>query len=360
MISAKFSWNRLIIDLYSMDQKYKQKWNKITFTVFYGSETKMNSWLEEYKIELKKDMIYSWEDKIFLDLDEIKDSYRWQKIFIWYYLEVNFWKKFFVFKDKKDIDIIYENQKVFDFKNLKKEKKNYNFKDEYSYKKIIKNMTLLRKSLLIIFFIIFLAWFYIIFGRWTDDWFVLIWLWFLFFLITFFTAWRSYFSWKIKDDVKEWYFLRDIISWKIKRNLEELKVQLFAYNSEKWKYEESNGSTTRIVYFNRDVWNILLYEKTFNNLKAGDKLENFLDWKLDCEKIYKNLYSTIDITNDMWLFLNLELKIISKNYKDIDLRKEINLEKDKFLKFSREKVIKNTNIYQEKREKYNFNSDFFE
>jgi hypothetical protein len=48
--------------------------------------------------------------------------------------------------------------------------------------------------------------------------------------------------------------------------------------------------------------------------------------------------------------LNLELKIISKNYKDIYLKREINLEREKFLKYFKEEKEKNNN----------FNSDFFE
>jgi hypothetical protein len=352
MISAKISENKLIIDLSWMNQKYKEKWKKITFTLFYGVETKFNSWLEEYKVEFKKEIIYSWEKKVFFKLNEVKYWYIWKKIFIWYYLEVNFWKKFLIFKDKKNIDVIYNDKRVFNYKKLKKNK--YNFKDTYSYKEIIKNMTLLRKSFLIIFVIIFFVWFYLYKQTWDDKYFVLMWYSFVLFLVTFFAAWKSYFSWKIKKDIKEWYFLKDIITWKIKKNLEELKIKLFAYNSEKWKYEDNNGSSTRIVNFNTKIWGILLYEKKFVNLKAWDKIENFLDWKLDCEKIYKNLFPTIAILDDMWLFLNLELIIISKKYKDIILKREINLEKEKFLEFHKEKKAKNNNIDN------NLNSDFFE
>jgi len=117
-----------------------------------------------------------------------------------------------------------------------------------------------------------------------------------------------------------------------------LKIQIFAYNSEKWNYEVNNISTTRTVRFNTEVGNVLLFEKTFNDVKAWTDIKNILEWKLDFSKIYTNLFPSIEITESMWLFLNLEFRLISKNYKDIYLKKEINLDEKKFILNKKKKI----------------------
>lgn len=354
MIKAYFENNKLIIDISWMEEKYKEIGKKITFTLYYGTEYTWNDWWDSYSIESKKEIEYSWKDEIVLEIDEVKKWYRWNKVFIWYYIDVNFWKKLLIFKDSKEIDISWREEVVFYSSDLKQNSKYSNNKDEYSYKKIFKNLSIIKKIFFLLFLIIPIIWAYLFFIKWEDYWIWISIFWIIAFLILFFTSGRWYFKWKLKENIQDWDNINSIIEWKINLDLEELQIQIFAYNSEKWNYEINEGSTTRTVWFNTQVWNVLLFDKTFNNILSWTDIQNILEWKLDFSEIYTNLFPNIEVTNDMWLFLNLEFRLISKNYKDIYLKQEMNLNKDKFISKNN---IKNSS---DKVENNNLNSDFFD
>ena len=367
MIKAHFEWNKLYIDISWMQKKYKVNGKKIKFILFYGEECLMGGWLEVYSVQTEKEIEYFGEDEIVLELDEVKIWYRWTSIYIWYYIEVNFWKRFLVFKDSKDIDISWRDNFVYYKETLSKNWK-YNYKkDIYSYKKIIKNISNTRKIIIWVSFLLLILVWYIIYWLWNEDFWIFLWaISIITILITFFTAWRWYFSWEINKNIKDWNKLSNLISWKINNNLEELKIQLFAINSERWEYEVDSGSTTRTVNFNKTVWSILLHEEKISNIKAWTNIKDLLKWNIDFWDIYLNLFPQIKINQDYWLFLNLELRIISKNFKDINYRVELDLDKNRF---TTKKWLKNNkidNFSQSKKENIsieknnNFNSDFFE
>jgi len=367
MIKAHFEWNRLYINISEMEQKYKENWKKIKFIVYYGVECTISSWLESYSKQMGKEIEYFWEDEIILELDEVENWYRWNSIFVWYYIEVNFWKKFLLFKDSKEIEISWRENQVYYKKNLPINwKYNYN-KDTYSYKKIIKNISKIRKIILLLAFLLFISWIYLHFLQVNDLWIIMLVIWLVTLLITFFTAWRWYFSWKIKKEINESDELSNIISWKIKNNLEKLKIQIYATNSERWEYEVSSGSTTRIVSFNKTVWNILLFEKVFLNVKSWTNIETLIKWNINFDEIYSNLFPEIKINPDYGLFLNLELRIISKNFKDIIYKTKLSLDENKFIS-KKWNIIKNNNNLSNQNNKIksnnevpeNLNSDFFD
>jgi len=355
MITAYFEWKRLHIDISQIDRKYKENWKEIKFSLFYGAECTMSDWLDNYTKVVEKTIVYSWQDKIILDLDKIKEWYRWQSIFIWYYIEVNFWRKFLLFKDSKEINISWRENELFYHKNLPNNNKYFNISDTYSYKMILKSLfNEASKKEKVVYYILIL-WFIItlIVSLFTFNFeFLSIAFFpvFLFFIFLYFSS-TWYFFWKIHTDNLNSNLLWDIVSWNFRRNLTEVTIQFFATNSEKWEYEEDDWSTIRLVKFNKVVWNILLFEKIFQNIKKDIDIKTLL-WneKIDLDLIYSKLYPEISISEDWWLALNLELKVISNNYKDISIKKEIHLDKNKFI-LSNNKIENNDN---------NFNSDFFE
>lgn len=360
MIKSHFKWKNLVIDITWMDEKYKKQWNKIIFSLLYGTEYIWNNWWESYQLQSKKEIEYSWETEIVLELDEIKSWYRGLSIFVWYYLEVDFWKKFLLFKDNKNIDISWRDVEVFHYNDLKSNDTKFaNEKDTYSFKKILKNLSLLRLVFLLFFLIVFLLSFWFTFlSNWHYEiiWFISL----LIFAVIFFTSWRWYFKWSLRKGIKDWDDLKWIIKWKVSVDLEEVKVQLFAYNSEKWNYEVNSGSTTRTVYFNTQVWNIFLYEKIIKDIKPWENLEDYIEWNIDFTEVYKHLFPEIIITSWMWLFLNIELRIISKNFKDLSFKEEVSLENNKFIRIPWQ-VVKKTldNDKNEENDWDDFNSDFF-
>lgn len=336
MITAIFKWKKLVIDLLWIDQKYKKKWEKIIFTLFYWSEYIWTNWnwnsIDSYKVVWKKEIYYSWIETFFIELDEIKDWYRWKDIFIWYYLEINFWKKFFVFKDSKNINIDWRENLVYNYNNLQiTSNEFFNKVDNYSYKRILWNLTITRKIILLSTILLILGWFLVlILTSYNTE--LLIVLSIVVAVITFFTSWKDYIKCELKKNIYEGDLISSVISWKIKLDLDELNIQLFALNSEKWNYEINNWSTKSTVRFNTHIWDILLYKTQLKYIKAGTNLENYIKWKLDFSEIYENLFPSIEITNKIWLFISLELRIKSKNYKDLTYRQDLHISKHKFLK----------------------------
>lgn len=364
MIKAKFENKSLIIDLSNMEDKYKENGKKIIFTLFYWTEYTGSDWGDSYRVEWKKEIEYSWENEVIIEVEEVKKWYRWNSIFIWYYIEVNFWKKFLVFKDSKEINISRKENNILYRRELSNSIE-YKFeKDEYSYKEIFKNLPNIKKWFL--WGSLFLAIISLGFSIFSNyGFFIPITVIFIIaFLILFFTAGRWYFKWNLNKNIKDWNNFSELIKWDFKRDLKEIKLQLFACNSEKWNYEVNDGSTTRTVWFNTQVWSVLLFEKKFENLKSGTKIENLLKWKIDFSEVYKNLFPRIAITTQMWLFTNLEFRIISKNYKDILISEEFIFDSSKFITKVKNSIGNNTHIKNEIENKKetntgNLNSDFF-
>ena len=362
MIKAKFKWNNLVIDISNIDEKYRENWREIKARLFYGTECTMSSWLEKYIIENETSIIYNWQKEIIIEVSDIKPKYIWRDIEIWYYIELDFWKKLLLFRDTKEVNIERLENNIFYKKDLPRSSK-YNYKkDNFSYKKIFLTLWIIRK-LFLIFSIILIVLSIYFFIKNIDIWFLPLIFWIIISLITFFTAGRWYLKWKIfPEKVIDWEEFKNIISWKFKNYLEELKIQAYIFNSEAWAYEEDRWSSTVTVHFDKEVWNILLFEKEFSWIKSGTKIEDLLDWKIDLTEIYEKLYPSIEITSSMWLFLNIEFRIISKNFKDIILKKRIFLDEKKF---KRKTVLPTNNVkISEKVSNDNnwdgLNDDFFE
>jgi ribonuclease HIII len=78
--------------------------------------------------------------------------------------------------------------------------------------------------------------------------------------------------------------------------------------------------------------------------------------KIDMNKIYNNLFPSLEIEDWMWLFTSLELRIISKELSDIIIKQPLIINRDNYTK------KKNTTTYIEDKNNSEeiLNSDFFE
>jgi hypothetical protein len=366
MITAYFKWTDFVIDLSEIDEKYL--WKKITFKLMYGLEVIWDSESEQYSQVKRKTITYNWEKELILELNEVKDWYRWKKIFIWYYLEVDFWKKFLLFRDSKEIDIKWREESVYYANHLNVASWKYrNFNDKVDFKEIIKSMSLFTKIFMILLIIIWLVISILVFK--DNGWDYAAFLIFLPFLWIDFLIYK--FSWwdiiSPYINYEEWKNnISDIITGTFKKDLESVYIELFALNTEEAHFVHQDWTTTRYVDFDLEVWNVLLFEKEIKDIKSWDKLEDLLknEWKLDFSKMYENLFPTVSVSWTRWLFTKLELRISNDKFRDATYRKRIYFNRDNFskkIKLNNSKQINNRNIKTENIENNNkFNSDFFE
>ena len=426
MIKAHFEKNNLIIDISWLEKKYKENGKKITFTLYYGTEYNWEDCEDNYTIQAQKEIKYLWQDKIVLELDNLKDWYRGNAIFIWYYLEINLWKKLLLFKDSKEIDITWREKNLFYAKKLKNDLE-YEKKDIFILKDTLLNLdTIQRFLMLVLILLVFLIFFLVSKIPNGEIQMFLIFTFIILCCVQIFKIeidwenmfkknihynkyvkkgkksgllesirkikeendllennskwWGSIkiklktkeelneifkklitkiinilpstdlFKWKLSNDISDWDSFKNIIKWTIEKDIENLEIQIFASNSEKWNYEKNSGSSTSITWFNSTVGSVLLFSKKLNNISKWTQIQELIKWNIDFSKIYSNLFPPIIITQKMWLFLNLEVKIKSKKYIDTVLKKEIFLYKEEFINFYEQKYNIN---------KSNLNSDFF-
>ena len=147
--------------------------------------------------------------------------------------------------------------------------------------------------------------------------------------------------------------ISEFLSWKATKNIENIDVQIFWINEERWWYDYNCGSSTCTTYINHEVANVLLFSKKISKIATWENIWKFLNEKLDLEKMYLSLFPEQDFWEDMWLFTLLEFRIISDDYSDEICKRHIKLNKDKF-----KKLIKMSD-QQEWLHNWKDNSDFF-
>jgi hypothetical protein len=354
MIRAHFEGNRMIINLSEIDNKYL--WKTITFTLCYGVEL-LNWENEYYSDQWKTQFLYEGQSETYIEINDIKEWYRGAALFIWYYLKADFWSKFLIFRDNKDIEIQWRESEVYNIENLNIQSWIYrNHKDEKSIFDILKNLWKIAKILIFIWVIWFvlsvLHAIFVLKAFTILPFFILV-----FTFITYKVSIGKYISVEINvKNIETELDVKNVIIWKATRNVKNIEIQLFWINHEKGHYEVDSWSTTRTVYIDKEVGNILLFTTNIASIDKWEKLEDYIRGKIDMNKIYNNLFPSLEIEDWMWLFTSLELRIISKELKDIIIKKPLIINSDNFAK------KKNKTRYTESRDNSNeiLNSDFFE
>jgi len=384
MISAYFEWKRLYINMSEMDYKYKVSWKKIKFTLFYWME--LVNWENDifskvWEIEIE----FNWQEEVFIDLERIETWYRWKTIWIGYYIKADFWKKMLILRDTKEIEISGREQMIFKSSELEKVKswEYIWYKDDISKKEILNEIfknyikdliffipDLLKK--LFSWFIEFLVYGFIIALVLIISWIfsvslfedTSIFLWYLiliieYLIIVFISSYvkhsKLWIEIKFNDIFNENINLNNIISWKTKKELNNIEIKVFWINQERGWYEYECGSSTCTAYINHTVWNVLLFSNKIEHINKWEDISQYLNYKLDIDKIYNNLFYSKTFSANMWLFVWIELRIISKKYKDIEHIFYIDLDNNKFkrqLKWNNNNLVKNN--------EEEFNNDFFE
>ena len=379
MIKAHFKNKSLIIDLSNIWEKYY--WKNLTFRLMYWME--LINWENDHYIkEWEVSINYNWQENISITVDDIKIWYRWEMIWIGYYIKADLWSKLLIFRDIKDIDISWREESVFKSSDLKTVKSweyiwytdEINRKDIRSevFKNYGKNLLLFIPNLIKAIFssvTAFIFWGFLTIFVGEFVWIIVsiawgknIYFWYMsaiiiYLLIVYINAYFKYSKlWidiKFNNKFVENINIKKLISWKAKKEINDIEVKIFWINQERGWYEYNCGSSTCTAYINHTVWNTLLFSKYIEKIYIWEDISKFLDFKLDIDKIYQDLFYAQSFTSNMWLFVWLEVRIMSKKYKDITNIFYIDLENNKFKK--QISLLKNNNI----EEKDNFNNDFF-
>ncbi|MDQ7022481.1 MAG: hypothetical protein Q9M97_02960 [Candidatus Gracilibacteria bacterium] len=137
MIKAHFKNKSLIIDLSNIGEEYYGK--NIIFRLMYGIEL-TNGENEYFSNEGKISIKFDGQKEAYIKLDNIKDGYRGEKIWIGYYIEADLGRKLLIFRDTKDIDISGREESVFKSSDLElvKSGEYIGYTDNINKKKIVK------------------------------------------------------------------------------------------------------------------------------------------------------------------------------------------------------------------------------
>ena len=386
MIKAHFENKSLVIDLSNIWEEYY--WKDISFTLKYWMELK--NWENDYySSEWSVSLKYNWENSVTIKVKTIKTWYRWETIWIWYYIEADLWSKLLIFRDTKDINIWWREESVFhssDLENVKSweyilytdEKDGKEIRKEI-FRNYIKDLLYFIPNLIKIIFSsiwAFIIWcFSLMFiGSFLELIIALIekqniYFWYIsaliiYLLIVYIYSYFKYSKMWIDIKFNKKFILNkkvnEYVSWVAKKEINDIEVKVFWINQERGWYEYDCGSSTCTAYINKTVWNTLLFSKNIKQLKIWEDIWNYLQSELDINKIYDNLFYSQSFSSNMWLFVWLEFRIISKKYSDIVEILYIDLDKEKFKKQINlgktipEKIIEKKAIKEEE-----FNNDFF-
>ena len=135
MITAHFEWKKLIINLENLDKSYL--WKEIAFSLMYWID--ILDWANDYYTkQWEVRFTFNWQKEVYIEVDEIKPWYRWENIWIGYYIEADLWKKMLIFRDTKEINISWREDSVFYAKDLENVKswEYIWYIDKKNYKKI--------------------------------------------------------------------------------------------------------------------------------------------------------------------------------------------------------------------------------
>ena len=334
----------LRIELWELDSKYQGK--ELKLSLYYWMRL-LNHSKTSYRREYVHQFIYEWQNEITLDVNLTQDWYRGRTIFIGYFVEIDLWKKMLLFSDKQRIELEWRGDYVYHAENLERQLSGVyrDHVDQFRFTEVIKSSHIITKIIFVILLAVFLwmlfSWVQTLIvstESWWEKWFNFLFtsLWGLWIIwIPTVVMYHLMGRWYIDLDfnisnVKDSSPISEILIGKAKRALDEIEVQVFCLNEERSWYEKQSGSTTRTIHIKKEVGNVLLYSKQIYKINAGDSLKDYLTWTLDFDKIYEKLSPSIEYGDHMWLYTCLEVRIISKNQRDIVKKEVIRLDSKKF------------------------------
>lgn len=151
------------------------------------------------------------------------------------------------------------------------------------------------------------------------DW----WLWaFIWLMIK--TQLKKYmnFFFKIKDltwSRTKLYNVSDIVWWKSRVDLENVKLKIVACNMEKGQYVRWSWSNRRTVSFSNPVRALSIFEKEISFIPKNEDISYYLKGVFSFEKMYKILYPEQAISKSHWLIVHWEVQLIHDKLIDQEL-----------------------------------------
>ena len=352
-ISKKIKINNEVID-----GKLKSTINVVDRELYWKnakfrlvSEVKVidNRPVDSRKVLFKKNFtVNSWVDEIIIDLKKYKNfTYRWNQININLFLELVVDDSIF-FDTKvtsKIQDSLFVKPKVSSlWKSIIDPKDNFNIID--NIKAIPFDAMALVFGLSIVWLIIIaintIVWFHDqfvndaqtffyshynsdwdssspLFNSLASSWALWAWVWFMIK-----TQLRRYMTFVFKKtkflwDLAKNYKIREIVTWKSRVDLKNVKLKIVACNMENGQYVRWSGSNRRTVSFSTPIRAISLYDEEIDFIPRWTDISDYFKWEVSFEKMYKTLYPEQMISSSHWLSVHWEIQLILDKFIDQEL-----------------------------------------
>lgn len=151
------------------------------------------------------------------------------------------------------------------------------------------------------------------------SWALWAWIWFMIK-----TQLRRYMTFVFKKtkflwDITKSYKIREIVTWRSRVDLKNVKLKIVACNMENGQYVRWSGSNRRTVSFSNPIRAISLYDENIDFIPRWTDISDYFKWEVSFERMYKALYPEQMISSSHWLSVHWEVQLISAKFIDQEL-----------------------------------------
>jgi len=331
-IIAKIENNTLIYEIIWKDNSFI--WKKIKLKV--AKNYNIDIWLN-IGIQHQEEFIFNWYHKNIINNFNKENyfNYFWKEIKLYYILRIiaDKWPLTVIYKEK-----IIDNDLSINTYNLKNEEsiKLYKINDKINFLKNFKSTNNINKAIIILSIIFVILsipiLFFILKEKYSNESLdprvvVVAIFTFYYFLIIIYRIIKSnlskYINIYIKDfeiieNINQKYEISKIIWWKSKVDLKNIKVEIIAFNIEKyntwWKDSKS---------VNYPINSIILFSKNIDYISKEIEVSEYIKWEFSFENIFNyfspNQSSWNLIHDDIWIYIECYIKISSDDFADLKI-----------------------------------------
>lgn len=120
-------------------------------------------------------------------------------------------------------------------------------------------------------------------------------------------------------DRKKSYKVRDIVTWKSKVDLENVRLKIVACNMEKGQYRRWSWTKSRTISFSEPIRVLSLYDEKIDFIAKNTDISEYFKWEVSFENMYKALYPEQVISSSHWITVYWEVQLIHNNFIDQEL-----------------------------------------
>jgi len=158
-----------------------------------------------------------------------------------------------------------------------------------------------------------------LFNSLSTSWALWAWIWFMIK-----TQLRRYMSFVFKKTKFLWdrtklYKVREIVTWKSRVDLNNVRLRIVACNMEKWQYKRWSWTKTRTVSFSNPIRAVSLYDENIDFIPKNTDISEYFKWDVSFEKMYKVLYPEQLISSSHWISIHWEVQLLHDKFIDQEL-----------------------------------------